>query len=181
MTPSQRRTWQDFASILKELRRSEKWGRRLSRHPAFRVWNDVVGKVISEAAQPVGVKGSCLRVEVADSAWMQELQLMAGDILEKVNDALENGGLKEIQFQLGNSWRTRDKMSDSGDAGRARQEFRRPAGLSAEDESAARDMLRGFEDEELRDRVEHLLGRVHSWPSVSEEEERNAMNLEERG
>ncbi len=181
MTPFRKRSWKDFSSILNELRRSEKWGRHLSRHPVFRVWKSVVGEAIAKVAQPIGVKGSCLRVEVAESAWMQELQLMADDMLGMVNSALENGNLKEIQFRLGNSNLVKNGMSGSDNAGKAHQAFRRPAGLSDEDKLAARDMLRNFQDEELRDRAESLLDRVHSWSPVSEEGEKSAMNPEERG
>ncbi len=179
MNASKRWKLREFSSIVTELRRTEKWGRRMSRHPVFRVWENAVGETIAKVAQPAGVNGSCLRVEVADSAWMQELQLMAGGILEKVNAALENGSFEEIQFWLGNSWQV--KTADSGAGGRVPQEFRQPEGLSAEDETAAREMIRDFRDEELRDRAEHLLERVHSWVPVSEEEERNTMNLEKRG
>jgi hypothetical protein len=179
MNSSKRWGWQDFSSIVNELRRTEKWGRRMSRHPVFRVWESAVGESIAKVAQPAGVNGSCLRVEVADSAWMQELQLMTGDILGKVNAALENGSFDEIQFWLGNSWQVKTKDSGAGD--RVPQVFRQPVGLSAEDETAARELLCDFRDEELRDRVEHLLERVHLRSSASEEEERNVMNLEERG
>lgn len=179
MNSFKKRGWQDFSSIVKEIRRTEKWARRMSRHPVFRVWEGAVGETISKVAQPAGVNGSCLRVEVADSAWMQELQLMAGDILGNVNAALENGKFDEIQFWLGNSWQV--KAKESGADSRAPQEFRQPAGLSAEDETATRELLLDFRDEELRDKVEHLLERMHSWLPASEEEGRNVMNLEDRG
>lgn len=181
MKPSPRRTWQDFAGILKDLRRSEKWGRRLSRHPVFRVWDDAVGDVIAGVAQPVGVSKACLRVEVADSAWMQELQLMGGDILKKLNQALENGGLEEIRFRLGNSWQTGKGAGESPGGGQSARAGVKLPGLSIEDDAAVREVLRGFEDEELRGRVERLLARVHSQPPVPDEMERNAMKLEDRG
>lgn len=179
MSSFKSRGWRDFSSIVNELRRTEKWGRRISRHPVFRVWENAVGETIAKVAHPASVNASLLRVEVADSAWMQELHLMAGDILQRVNAALENGSLEEIQFRLGNSWQV--EARDSAAGGEAPREFRRPAGLSAEDKTAAREMIRGFRDEELRDRAEHLLERVHSWSPASGEEERNGMNLEERG
>lgn len=180
MRTSNRKKWLDFSAILKEIRRTEKWGHRLHRHPVFRIWEDVAGIPISKVARPVGVKGGCLRVEVAESVWMQELQLMEKEILKKLNAAMEDKDLKSIQFRLGNSFLREDELTRSLSSS-DRVPTRQAVAISVEDETTVREILRDFRDEELRDRVESLLERTHSQGSDTDKEEKKLMNLEERG
>ena len=184
MTPFKKSKWKPIAGLLNELRRTEKWGHHLSRHPVFRIWEDVVGKRISSVARPVSVKSGRLIIEVAESAWMQELQLLADDLLEKLNSSLENGNLNQIQFRLGNAVARDNEFGFPNGplaAERVFREKRRPVALSTEDEKAAKEALGSFQDEELRDRVERLLSRVNTSHLEAEEGEACGMNREERG
>ena len=101
MSAARRRGLENLGGIFTQLRRSEKWGRHLSSHAVFRVWEDAVGEALAKVARPVSLRGGTLRVEVSDPAWMQELHLMSGDILAKIKEALEGEDIENIRFQAG--------------------------------------------------------------------------------
>jgi predicted nucleic acid-binding Zn ribbon protein len=51
-------------------------------------WPDVVGKVIAVEAQPVSEREGTLTVACRSGTWANELELLAPDLLEKLNTAL---------------------------------------------------------------------------------------------
>ena len=64
-------------------------------------WDQVVGKAISEHAQPAACKGKMLLVHVASSAWIHQLQFLKKEIIGKLNDALSDELIEEIKFKIG--------------------------------------------------------------------------------
>ena len=70
----------------------------------FRVrdmWEAVVGPHIAKKATPEGIRNGILQVSVVSSVWMQELTFMKQQILERINQACESSGVKDIRFRLG--------------------------------------------------------------------------------
>jgi predicted nucleic acid-binding Zn ribbon protein len=53
-----------------------------------RAWPDVVGPAIAAQAQPTAERGGVLTVTCASSVWAQELDLMSGDVVARLNAAL---------------------------------------------------------------------------------------------
>jgi predicted nucleic acid-binding Zn ribbon protein len=51
-------------------------------------WTEAVGPVIAAEAQPVGERSGTLTVACRSATWANELELLAGDLLDKLNDAL---------------------------------------------------------------------------------------------
>jgi predicted nucleic acid-binding Zn ribbon protein len=62
-----------------------------------RVWPSAVGQTIAEAAQPTAERGGVLTVSCAAAVWAQELDLMGPTILERLNQALPNGGIDRLR------------------------------------------------------------------------------------
>jgi predicted nucleic acid-binding Zn ribbon protein len=62
-----------------------------------RVWQPTVGETIAEAAQPTAERGGVLTVSCAAAVWAQELDLMAPAILERLNEALPDGGIARLR------------------------------------------------------------------------------------
>ncbi len=143
-----------FSRILKEIRRTEAWGRRLSRHRAFLVWEEAVGAAVARVARPVAVRGGCLRVEVSDSVWLQECELAKEQLLAKVNERLDRSDLNEIRFTIGNA----AEAAPEGGADEAPRP--KPAGISPRDEKEVTASLRELADLELRKKAENLLARA---------------------
>jgi predicted nucleic acid-binding Zn ribbon protein len=62
-----------------------------------RVWRTTVGETIAEAAQPTSERGGVLTVACAAAVWAQELDLMAPEIVERLNEALPSGGVQRLR------------------------------------------------------------------------------------
>jgi predicted nucleic acid-binding Zn ribbon protein len=60
-------------------------------------WREVVGEVISAQAQPTSERGGVLTVSCSASVWAQELDLMAPDILERLNGRLGGTRLSRLR------------------------------------------------------------------------------------
>ena len=56
------------------------------------VWSDVVGGAIAAEAQPVAERAGTVTVACRSATWASELELLAPDLLEKLNGALADGG-----------------------------------------------------------------------------------------
>jgi len=65
------------------------------------VWEDAVGKGIAEHAHPVWIKNGCLRVNVSDSIWLQELEYVKETVIEKLNGKLGRIAVQRIDFRFG--------------------------------------------------------------------------------
>jgi predicted nucleic acid-binding Zn ribbon protein len=51
-------------------------------------WPDVVGAAISSEAQPVAERAGTVTIACRSATWASELELLAPDLLEKLNGAL---------------------------------------------------------------------------------------------
>ena len=54
-------------------------------------WPAVAGAAVRAEAQPVSERGGTVTVRCRSSVWAQELQLMAGELVTRLNAALEEG------------------------------------------------------------------------------------------
>ena len=55
-------------------------------------WATAVGAGIARKSRPVAERGGVLTVACASATWAHELELLAGAVLEAVNDAIERDG-----------------------------------------------------------------------------------------
>ncbi|MBW2616153.1 MAG: DUF721 domain-containing protein [Deltaproteobacteria bacterium] len=67
----------------------------------WRVWNEVVGPAISKNARPLWIKNGKLKVIVSNPIWLQELQFVEKDIMEKLNGKLGRKAVEKIEFRVG--------------------------------------------------------------------------------
>ncbi|MFO7560515.1 MAG: DUF721 domain-containing protein [Desulfobacterales bacterium] len=65
------------------------------------LWDKTMGMTIAENARPAAFKGQLLVVQVASSPWMQQLQFLKKDIIQKLNSALGKELVQEIKFKIG--------------------------------------------------------------------------------
>lgn len=65
------------------------------------IWESAVGGPIAENTRPAAFKGSILIIYVTSSTWMQQLQFLKKDLIEKVNAALGEDLVEEIKFRIG--------------------------------------------------------------------------------
>ena len=62
-----------------------------------RVWRSAVGSAIAQEAQPTAERGGVVTVSCSASVWAQELDLMAPDILDRLNRALRSGQVSRLR------------------------------------------------------------------------------------
>ena len=62
-----------------------------------RAWPQAVGPLIAAQAQPTAERRGVLTVSCSASVWAQELDLMAPDILERLNDRLDGAEVTRLR------------------------------------------------------------------------------------
>lgn len=64
-------------------------------------WADAVGEPVAAVAKPVAERDGVVTVACESSLWANELQMMAPDLLAKLNAALPDRRLGELRFTGG--------------------------------------------------------------------------------
>jgi len=65
------------------------------------VWERTAGPEIAAAAHPTAERDGVLTITCAAAVWAHELDLMAGDLLPRLNDALGADGIRELRCRTG--------------------------------------------------------------------------------
>lgn len=63
-------------------------------------WDQVVGPKLAQHAQPIQMQGDTLLVSVTSPSWLQELQMMQTQLLEKIRAKMPEGKIGGIKFIL---------------------------------------------------------------------------------
>jgi predicted nucleic acid-binding Zn ribbon protein len=66
------------------------------------IWESTVGTTIANDARPWKINGHKLEVHVSASVWLQHLNYMKNDMIQKLNDRLGSKVIHNIQFKIGN-------------------------------------------------------------------------------
>jgi predicted nucleic acid-binding Zn ribbon protein len=61
------------------------------------IWSSTVGCAIAAAARPTAERDGVLTVTCEASVWAQELDLMAGELIPRLNAALGSARLRELR------------------------------------------------------------------------------------
>jgi predicted nucleic acid-binding Zn ribbon protein len=65
------------------------------------VWEGAVGPAIAASARPTAERDGVLTVTCAAAVWSQELDLMAGALIPRLNAALGENGVRELRCRTG--------------------------------------------------------------------------------
>jgi predicted nucleic acid-binding Zn ribbon protein len=65
------------------------------------VWGRVAGPAIAASAHPTGERDGVLTVTCEAAVWAQELDLMAGELVARLNAALPAGQIRELRCRTG--------------------------------------------------------------------------------
>jgi predicted nucleic acid-binding Zn ribbon protein len=65
------------------------------------VWEEAAGTAIAAAARPSAERGGVLTVTCAAAVWAQELDLMAGELIARLNGALGDDTITELRCRTG--------------------------------------------------------------------------------
>jgi len=72
--------------------------KRIEEYKVIEEWERIVGSAIAERAEPVMVERGRLVVKVKSSPWLLEMKMRETDILEKIEERLGEGVIREIRF-----------------------------------------------------------------------------------
>lgn len=86
-------------SLLKQILGQPGFGEQLNRHQAWLVWDQLVGEQIAARARPFKLRKGVLEVQVDHPVWMQQLQMMKPQILEKIAAKIPNAGITDIYLR----------------------------------------------------------------------------------
>jgi predicted nucleic acid-binding Zn ribbon protein len=65
-------------------------------------WAGTVGEQLAAVATPVSERAGTLTIECADTVWAQELNLMQGQLLERLQEELGSLAPSALRFRVGN-------------------------------------------------------------------------------
>jgi predicted nucleic acid-binding Zn ribbon protein len=65
------------------------------------VWERAAGATIAAAADPTAERNGILTVTCVAAVWAQELDLMAGELIPRLNDALGGERIRELRCRTG--------------------------------------------------------------------------------
>jgi predicted nucleic acid-binding Zn ribbon protein len=63
-------------------------------------WRETVGEQIATVTSPVSERGGEATIACADSVWAQELDLMQGDLLERLRGRLGERAPQSLRFRV---------------------------------------------------------------------------------
>ncbi|MET0559552.1 MAG: DUF721 domain-containing protein [Solirubrobacterales bacterium] len=66
-------------------------------------WLEAVGEQLAAVAEPVSERAGTLTVECADAVWVQELDLMQTQLLERLREELGELAPEALRFRLRNA------------------------------------------------------------------------------
>jgi hypothetical protein len=126
------------------------FAKQLRRYEPWRCWGDIVGPSLAAHTCPAGWRGATLVITVEHNTWMQELQFMKRELIEKIATACPGTTIKDIRFQVG-----RIEGSVSPDAA-SNASFDLPS-LDKSEKDFARDTVRPVGDDETREIMQRLI------------------------
>ncbi len=64
-------------------------------------WAEAVGERVAAAAEPVSERGGTVTVRCLDPVWAEELELMQGQLLERLRERLGEQAPRTLRFRTG--------------------------------------------------------------------------------
>ena len=89
---------QHIGTALKKLIKAKGLNEGLVQQKAIDIWEEAVGKAISQNTETVVVEKGVLTIKSKNATWRQELQLQKTNIIIKLNKELNKNIIKDIRF-----------------------------------------------------------------------------------
>ncbi len=64
-----------------------------------RIWEQTVGELVAAQAEPTAAHDGVVVVTCSSAVWAQELDLIADDLIERLNSALGGGAVRALRCQ----------------------------------------------------------------------------------
>lgn len=77
-------------SILKNTLKDLKFEENIKVYSIWKSWKEIVGENLAKQTKPGSIRGNCLSILVKNHVWMNELQYIKPELIEKINNFSEN-------------------------------------------------------------------------------------------
>lgn len=126
---------------------------KLREYKIAKAWGQCVGEIVSRKAWPERLMGTTLYCNVANSAWMTELNYQKTGIIEKLNESLGYRAVTEIVLRIGpvKSFHKRPV-----------QPPRQWKELTPEDNAFIDNVTDGIKDAKLKSLIRRVIGKSRS-------------------
>ena len=94
-------TPEPIESILERVSTSLGLEMKVKQYQIWEVWDSVVGEAIARQARPQQVRNMILWIAVSSSTWMQQLEFMKKQIVNRLNEHIGEVVIKDIRFRIG--------------------------------------------------------------------------------
>ena len=90
-----------LGTVLQQALKASRIDVDLDAYRLWQQWKDVVGPAIAENTRPEAIKGKLLLVHVSSAPWMQQLQFLKPELIEKLNETIGKEVVGDIRFKIG--------------------------------------------------------------------------------
>lgn len=87
-----------LSEVLFGIMREEKIGSQMLENRAVNLWQVIVGPTVGRVTKNVYIKNGTLYVQLTSSVVKQELIMLKSKIINKINEAVGTGVVKDIYF-----------------------------------------------------------------------------------
>ena len=94
-------TPENVGSILERIFSNLNLGIKVKQYQLWDVWEGVVGEAIARQAQPHQIRNMVLWVTVSSSTWMQQLEFMKKQMVNRLNERIGEKVITDIRFRIG--------------------------------------------------------------------------------
>jgi predicted nucleic acid-binding Zn ribbon protein len=88
-------------SVLERVLSSLNLGIKVKQYRIWDEWDSVVGDAIARKTRPGQIRAMVLWVNVSNSTWMQQLEFMKRQIVERINERIGERVISDIRFRIG--------------------------------------------------------------------------------
>ena len=124
---------------------------KLNSYRIWELWPSVVGPQIAARTQPLRLRDQILEIRVDHPVWMQQLQLMKPQLLQRLNQQLGNDTIKDIYLRRG---RLTPALSSEPD--NSPPPMRNAPPVSAEDHKRIETTLESVTDTSIKNGLRHI-------------------------
>jgi len=88
-------------SVISDLLKKHSYAKKSSLFKIAEIWETAVGEGLAHNTSPWKMKGKTLEVHVPGSSWLQQLNYLKADMIQKINAYLGEECLDDIRFSIG--------------------------------------------------------------------------------
>lgn len=142
--------------ILKQLFADQGIAEQITRHQAWLIWDQLVGPQIAARARPQRLRRGTLEIQVDHPVWMQQLQMMKPQILQKIAARIPAAGITDLYLRLARTPQSRNIPSQNTTSSAP---TRQAPPLTAAEREWIEDQLKRIDDPQLKEKLRRLLTR----------------------